>query len=190
MICPEVGRIDPDHVVGVHVTQLFSFPSGDPAELADLTAEEQAELETLQWFYENKMSFNPLMAQQPQTLAYALLDSPVGLLAWNAQLFGEDLDADFVLTNVDALLADRHRRLGGAALLRERARHAADRADHGPARAGRRSAATSAASAASPSATTRTSSTGRRSTTAATSRPTRCPDLLVPDVREFYRGLR
>jgi hypothetical protein len=40
------------------------------------------------------------MSQQPQTLAYALLDSPVGLLAWNAQLLGEDLDADFVLTNV------------------------------------------------------------------------------------------
>src|SRR4051794_34381153 len=33
IISPEVGRLDPDHVVGVHVTQLFSFPSGDPAEL-------------------------------------------------------------------------------------------------------------------------------------------------------------
>ncbi len=30
MISPEVGRLDPDHVVGVHVTQIFSFPSGDP----------------------------------------------------------------------------------------------------------------------------------------------------------------
>jgi epoxide hydrolase len=100
MISPELGRIDGEHVVGVHVTQLFSFPSGDPAELADLTPEEQRELETLQWFYENKSSFNTLMAQQPQTLAYALLDSPVGLLAWNAQLLGEDLDDDFALTNV------------------------------------------------------------------------------------------
>jgi pimeloyl-ACP methyl ester carboxylesterase len=33
-------------------------------------------------------------------LAFALLDSPVGLLAWNAQLLGEDLDRDFALTNV------------------------------------------------------------------------------------------
>ena len=40
------------------------------------------------------------MAQQPQTLAFALNDSPVGLLAWNAQLLGEDLDPDFALTNV------------------------------------------------------------------------------------------
>jgi epoxide hydrolase len=100
MVSPELGRIDQDHVVGVHVTQIFSFPSGDPAELADLTPEEQRELGTLQWFYENKFSFNTLMSQQPQTLAFALHDSPAGLLAWNAQLLGEDLDADFALTNV------------------------------------------------------------------------------------------
>jgi epoxide hydrolase len=100
MINPELGRIDPEHMVGSHVTQIFSFPSGDPAEMADLTEEEQQQLGTLQWFYENKFSFNQLMSQQPQTLAYALADSPVGLLAWNAQLFGEGLDDDFVLTNV------------------------------------------------------------------------------------------
>jgi hypothetical protein len=40
------------------------------------------------------------MARQPQTSAFALLDSPVGLLAWNAQFLGEDLDTDFALTNV------------------------------------------------------------------------------------------
>jgi len=40
------------------------------------------------------------MAQQPQTLAYAINDSPLGLLAWNAQLLGEDLDPDFALSNV------------------------------------------------------------------------------------------
>ena len=85
---------------GVHVTQLFSFPSGDPAEMTDLSADEQGQLGTLQWFYENKFSFNTLMSQQPQTLGYAVNDSPAGLLAWNAQLLGEDLDPDFALTNV------------------------------------------------------------------------------------------
>jgi hypothetical protein len=100
MISPELGRIDPDHVVGVHVTQLFSFPSGDPNEMKDLSADELSQLQTLQWFYENKFSFNVLMAQQPQTLGYAIDDSPVGLLAWLAQLLGEELDPDFVLTNV------------------------------------------------------------------------------------------
>lgn len=100
MISPELGRLDPDHVVAIHVTQIFSFPSGDPSEFANLTAEEQSQLEILQWFYQNKFSFNTLMSQQPQTLAFALLDSPTGLLAWNAQLLGEDVDADFALTNI------------------------------------------------------------------------------------------
>jgi pimeloyl-ACP methyl ester carboxylesterase len=100
MISPEIGRLDPDHVVGVHVTQIFSFPSGDPSDFADMTEQEASELATLQWFVENKLSFNTLMAQQPQTLAYAITDSPLGLLAWNAQLLGEDLDPDFALSNV------------------------------------------------------------------------------------------
>lgn len=100
MISPELGRIDRKHVIGVHVTQLFSFPSGDPAEFADLSEADQAALAHLQWFYENKFSFNQVHSQQPQTLAYALADSPVGLLAWNAQLFDESVDDDFVLANV------------------------------------------------------------------------------------------
>ncbi|MEU7789083.1 alpha/beta fold hydrolase [Amycolatopsis sp. NPDC049159] len=100
MISPEIGRLAPEKVVGVHVTQLFSFPSGDPAEMADLSEADQAALAHLQWFYDTMFSFNSLHSQQPHTLAFALADSPLGLLAWNAQLFGEHLDADFVLANV------------------------------------------------------------------------------------------
>ena len=100
MISPELGRIDPDHVVGVHVTQVFAFPSGDPNEMQDLSSDEQSQMQTLQWFFENKFSFNTLLSQQPQTIGYAIEDSPVGLLAWQAQLLGEDLDDDFALTNV------------------------------------------------------------------------------------------
>ncbi|SFO85987.1 Epoxide hydrolase N terminus [Amycolatopsis arida] len=100
MISPEIGRIDPEHVVGVHVTQLFSFPTGDPAEFVGLSDADQAALKHLQWFQDTMFSFNILHSQQPQTLAFALADSPAGLLAWNAQLFGSSLDADFVLANV------------------------------------------------------------------------------------------
>lgn len=100
MISPELGRIDGEHVLGVHVTQLFSFPSGDPAEFEGMSADDLAGMQHLQWFYENKFSFNPLHSQQPQTLAFALADSPVGLLAWNGQLFGESLDPEFILANV------------------------------------------------------------------------------------------
>jgi pimeloyl-ACP methyl ester carboxylesterase len=99
MISPEVGRLAPESVVGVHVTQLFSFPTGDPAELEGLSEEEQAGLEVLQWFWNEKGAFNVLQSQQPQTLAHALADSPAGLLGWLDQLLGEELDDDFVLTN-------------------------------------------------------------------------------------------
>jgi epoxide hydrolase len=106
MVSPELGRVDGEHVAGVHVTQVFSFPSGDPAEFEGMSAEDVAAMGKLKWFYENKFAFNTLHSQQPQTLAHALADSPAGLLGWNAQLFTEDsmgsnqLDDDFVLTNV------------------------------------------------------------------------------------------
>jgi hypothetical protein len=106
MISPEIGRLDPDHVTGVHVTQVFSFPSGDPAEFEGLSEQDMAALAKLQWFMDRKFSFNQLHSQQPQTLAHALADSPAGLLGWNGQLMGDDamgeqgLDDDFVLTNV------------------------------------------------------------------------------------------
>ncbi|NOK59806.1 MAG: epoxide hydrolase [Chloroflexi bacterium AL-W] len=100
VISPEVGRCAPDHVVGVHVTQVFSFPSGDPAEFADLSEDDMARLQFLQHFNDNFSAFNKLQSTQPQTLAYALLDSPTGQLAWSSQLFGESVSRDYILTNV------------------------------------------------------------------------------------------
>jgi hypothetical protein len=82
----------------VHVTQLFSFPSGDPAELEGLTADEQAALEHLQWFWSTMGAFNVLQSQSPQTLAHALADSPAGLLGWNSRLM-PGLDPAFVVAN-------------------------------------------------------------------------------------------
>jgi pimeloyl-ACP methyl ester carboxylesterase len=94
----EVGRVDSEHVLGVHTTQIFSFPTGNPDELKDLTEEEQAALKHLQWFWETMGAFNTLQTQSPQTLAHALADSPAGLLAWMGQLLA--LDDDFTLTNI------------------------------------------------------------------------------------------
>jgi pimeloyl-ACP methyl ester carboxylesterase len=100
MISPEVGRFAPDRVAGVHVTQLFSFPSGDPSELADLGEEDQAALAFLQEFTAGGgLAFNAYQSAQPQTLAYALHDSPAGWLAWVTQLFREWVDRDYLITN-------------------------------------------------------------------------------------------
>ena len=103
MISPEVGRHDPDRVVGVHVTQLFSFPSGDPGEFADLSDEDQAALAFLQEFSSSGgLAYNEYQSAQPQTLAYALQDSPAGWAAWISQLFRDAVDKDTILTHATA----------------------------------------------------------------------------------------
>jgi pimeloyl-ACP methyl ester carboxylesterase len=110
VISPEIGRADPDGVAGVHVTQVFSFPSGDPTEFEGFGEEDYRRLGLLQRFLDEHSGFNKLQATRPATLAHALADSPVGQLAWNLDLlrgFGEQppeiqkrLDPDFILTNV------------------------------------------------------------------------------------------
>ncbi len=103
LISPEVGRHDPERVVGVHVTQLFSFPSGDPAEFADMTEEDMAALQFLEQFTAaGGLAYNAYQSAQPQTLAYALQDSPAGWLAWVTQLFRNWLEPDDILTHASA----------------------------------------------------------------------------------------
>jgi epoxide hydrolase len=102
-ISPEVGRHAPERVVGVHVTQLFSFPSGDPAEFADMSEEDQAAMRFLEQFTASGgLAYNAYQSAQPQTLAYALQDSPVGWLAWVIQLFQSWLEPDEILTHASA----------------------------------------------------------------------------------------
>ena len=183
MISPELGRIDPDHVAGVHVTQLFSFPSGDPAEMKDLAPDEQSQLQTLQWFYENKFSFNTSWRSSRRPSGYAIDDSPVGLLAWHAQLLGEELDPDFVLTNVMTYWLTRTGSSAARLYYENAHAPAVDRADDDADSDSPGSAVTSTASAGSRNGTTRTSFTGRRTITAATSRRTRFPTCTFADVR-------
>jgi epoxide hydrolase len=114
-VAPQLGRIDPDHVVGVHLNAAtFGFiPFGpvDPEELASFTDAEKQRLERL-----NTSTAGPgngyfeVQATRPQTLAYALTDSPVGQLAWIVERFKEwtwaaevpedAVDRDQLLTNV------------------------------------------------------------------------------------------
>ncbi|AUI63874.1 epoxide hydrolase family protein [Amycolatopsis sp. BJA-103] len=97
-VAPEVGRVDAEHVVGVHVTQLFSFPSGDPAEFEGMTEKELEYMQFLQTFNDDMSGYAKLQESAPQNLAHALADSPTGQLAWSAQLLSGTSD-DHVLTN-------------------------------------------------------------------------------------------
>jgi hypothetical protein len=45
-------------------------------------------------------AYQRVQCQQPQSLAYALNDSPVGLLGWHCVIYRGGVDADYILTNV------------------------------------------------------------------------------------------
>jgi epoxide hydrolase len=98
-IAPEVGKIAPDEIIGVHVNQIFSFPSGDPSEFEGLADDELEYLAFLQKFNEEMSAFAKLQATKPQNVAHALADSPAGQLAWIGQLLGEAVSQDVVVTN-------------------------------------------------------------------------------------------
>ncbi|TDD59589.1 epoxide hydrolase [Kribbella antibiotica] len=82
MISRELGVLNPEGFLGLHVLQLFSFPSGDPTEFEKFTPEDYAALEHLQWF-QSVGGYNAINATRPQTVAVGISDSPVGQLAWN-----------------------------------------------------------------------------------------------------------
>ncbi|QHW34879.1 epoxide hydrolase [Paenibacillus rhizovicinus] len=104
LVSRELGMMKPDKLLAIHVLQLFSFPSGDPAEMAMLTEEDGKRLQFLANFQE-RAGFNAIQSTRPQTLSYGLADSPVGQLAWIAELFngfGDHVDfiqRESLLTN-------------------------------------------------------------------------------------------
>jgi microsomal epoxide hydrolase len=110
VISLELGRIAPEHVIGVHVNMLMTFPSGDPAEIAALDERDQARLGKLARFDAELSGYMKLQQTRPQTLAYGLTDSPVGQLAWIVEKFldwtgatelpEQAVDRDRLLTNV------------------------------------------------------------------------------------------
>jgi pimeloyl-ACP methyl ester carboxylesterase len=91
-----LGTIHPAQVAGVHVNMLMTFPSGDPAEMAELGATDQRRLGLLQRFDQDLSGYMKIQATRPQTISYALTDSPVGQLAWIVEKFREWTDSEKV----------------------------------------------------------------------------------------------
>jgi pimeloyl-ACP methyl ester carboxylesterase len=111
LVAPEMARLAPSHVIGVHVNALLTFPCGDPVELAGLTAAEQERLARHERFREEAAAYLHTQRTRPQTLAYGLTDSPAAQLAWIVEKFQEWTDpaarfvedvanSDRILTNV------------------------------------------------------------------------------------------
>ncbi|MFI9010956.1 epoxide hydrolase family protein [Actinosynnema sp. NPDC053489] len=82
MVARELGVLAPEGFLGLHVLQLFSFPSGDPAEFERLEPRDYAGLEHMRWF-QKVGGYNTMNASRPQTVAVGLSDSPIGMLAYS-----------------------------------------------------------------------------------------------------------
>ncbi|WP_414940370.1 epoxide hydrolase family protein [Amycolatopsis sp. cmx-11-51] len=93
LISLELGRVDPDHVVGVHTSMLVALPSGDPEEVAGLSPADQVKLDRHVLFETELSGYFKLQATRPQTVSYGLTDSPVGQLAWIIEKFWEWTDS-------------------------------------------------------------------------------------------------
>jgi pimeloyl-ACP methyl ester carboxylesterase len=89
-----LAALDHEHVAGAHVNFLPTAPSGDPAELDQLTESDLARLQRASRFIQDQSGYMKLQSTRPQTLAYGLTDSPVGQLAWIVEKFKEWTDSD------------------------------------------------------------------------------------------------
>jgi epoxide hydrolase len=109
MIAPEIARQAPDRVIGVHVSAatvgFVPFGPVDADVEAAFTDNELVRLRRLQQFMAERLGFNAIQSSRPQALAYGLVDSPAGLLAWMSELFTnfgdapDAIDRDTFLTN-------------------------------------------------------------------------------------------
>lgn len=110
IVSPELGRIDPEHVTGVHVNALANAATPtSPGELDTLTEAEREQARQNQAWWYGHCGYATQMSTRPQTVAYALNDSPAGQLAWNLEWFVDwdpaqtthsPIGRDTILTNV------------------------------------------------------------------------------------------
>jgi pimeloyl-ACP methyl ester carboxylesterase len=108
LVSPDLGRVDREHVVGVHVNAatvgFIPFGEIDESSLSDVERDRAARI---QQFMTEGNGYFQIQGTRPQTIACALNDSPAGQLAWIVEKFrewtsGEDvsIDRDRLLTNV------------------------------------------------------------------------------------------
>lgn len=76
-----LAHAHPEAVLGLHL----NFPALVPDDAR--TDEEREAAERMAWWRARESAYGALQGTKPQTLAYALNDSPVGLLAWIVEKF-------------------------------------------------------------------------------------------------------
>jgi microsomal epoxide hydrolase len=84
-ITARLGFVYPDRIKGVHLNMLPLAPH--PSDRTNLTPAEKAFIEESKFFQVEETGYQWIQGTKPQTLAYALNDSPAGLAAWITEKF-------------------------------------------------------------------------------------------------------
>lgn len=89
VISDAMARQAPAGLLGIHLTMPATVPSelvgpinSGAAAPANLTSSERMAFESLSRFFGRNAAYGAMMVTRPQTIGYALTDSPVGLAAW------------------------------------------------------------------------------------------------------------
>lgn len=91
MVTSAIAVHHPDHLAGIHVNMPLVIPSTPPEEM---TETETAAVAGLQHYMTQDHGYSTQQSTRPQTLGYALADSPVGQMAWIVEKFWSWTDCD------------------------------------------------------------------------------------------------
>ena len=97
-VSASIGQQDSGHVAGIHLTPPLAPP--DPATLDDLTERERGAIASIKRSAEWDSGYSQEHATRPQTIGYALVDSPTALCSWIVEKFWSWTDCDGHLENV------------------------------------------------------------------------------------------
>ena len=97
--------VDPGRVIGIHLTGTGAAPPFDPpVDVASLTGTDRDRALRHNAFREDGTGYLAIQSTRPQTIAYGLTDSPIAQLAWIVEKFHEwtdlPVDRDQLLTTV------------------------------------------------------------------------------------------
>ena len=92
IVSQNVADLDPAHVAGLHLN-FVSVPRPRDA-TGDPTPDEQASIEGLRAWQDEEGGYQAIQRTRPQTLGYALEDSPAGLCGWIVEKFRAWTDCD------------------------------------------------------------------------------------------------
>jgi len=83
-----LGQNDADHCAGIHLNFVYGGePPGAQDRYAGLTEREKQRISERSEFMSNERGYSQIQGTKPQTLGYGLNDSPAGLAAWIVEKF-------------------------------------------------------------------------------------------------------